>query len=379
VSAKKKQSAKAQERTPQLFDKIAKRLLRLSGRAVIRCINGLYDVNYPLHCPVEYPNPVSVNSKLQERRADMFMNILDDEPHCFHLEVQTDDALNMVIRMFEYDAAYAIATSSQELVPGARKKADAMWMMKFPAPLVLCWDARATSPDTLTVRILFSDKGSYDYEVPVFKLLDYTVGELEAKGLVILLPFCVIKFRDKVKEARTVAARVQLAAELRVIVNDVLAAFDRGVRAGYVLADDREDLIDSTDRLLRELYHPYTEFTEVKEMVKGIYETSFDKARKQIAAEKQNAEAEKRNGERNVEAEKRNTEAALRNAEAEKRNAEAEKRNAEAEKRNAEAANKKLAASERNTEEMLRNLEQLGVPRAMIEQARAMQAKAPPQ
>jgi hypothetical protein len=347
VSKKKRRAA--EERTFQLFDKLVKRLLRLSNRAVIRCINGLYRVDFPLDCPVDYPNPVSVNRKLQERRADMFITITHGEPHTYHVEVQTDDELNLIVRMFEYGTAYAITTAFRDMPPGVSRKPDADWVINFPSGLVLRWDTSDSSLDVLTLKIKFSENDVHDYKVPVFKLLNHSVRELEERGLLILLPFCVLKFRQRVVEA-TPEERRAFAAQTYGMAEELLAALERGERNGFLFERDTRDIVDSADQLLQELYHPYSEFTEVRDMMKGVYELRSDKMLKQLEAM-----------ERELEAERRNTEAERRNTEAERRNAEEERRNTEAERRNAEA--------ERET---VQNLERLGVSRELIERARNM-------
>jgi hypothetical protein len=285
---KAKKEKAAADKTPQLFDKLVKRILRLSSRAVIHCINGLYRSSYPLTCPVDYPNPVTVNPKMQERRADMLIRITYNGAHTYHMEIQTDDTLNIAVRMFEYGAAYAIGIAGRELPLDATKKADAVWVINFPAPLLLRWDTSATSPDTLTLKVKFSDTEIHDYNVPVFKLLKHSVEELEAQGLLILLPFCVLKLRQRVEEAQTPEERQALAEQMSDLVKELLVALERGERAGYLLSGDIPDILDCTDRLLRELYNSYTEFTEVREMVQGVYELRTDKLRKELATAQQN-------------------------------------------------------------------------------------------
>jgi hypothetical protein len=357
---KKKKKKATTEQTPQLFDKLVKRILRLSSRAVIYCINGLYHSSYPLECPVDYPNPVSVSPDLKERRADMLIRIMYNGPHTYHLEIQTDDALNIVVRMFEYGAAYGIGMAGRELPVGVTKKSDAVWVINFPTPLLLRWDTSDTSPDILTLDVRFgeTDTGTHCYKVPVFKLLKHSVEELEAQGLLILLPFCVLKLRERVKEAQPTEERQALAGQMRSLVEELLAALERGEQAGYLLSSDIPDILDSTDRLLRELYHPYTEFTEVRQMVQGVYELRTDKLRKELATAQQNAEKAERN-----------TKKAERNMKKAERNAEKAERNAEKAERNAEKAQQGIKVAQQT----LQNLEQLGVSRELIEQARKMQ------
>jgi hypothetical protein len=390
------------DRTPQLFDKLMKRLLRISSRAVIFCINGLFGTQFPLDCSVDYPNPVSVNPKLQERRADMLITITNEGiAHSFHIEVQTDEVMNLVVRMFEYDVAYAIGEAIRDIPLESSKVSDGIWTISLPLALVLRWSTCDTSPDTLILRIKFGENDTHDYKAPVFKLLNFSVRELEEKGLLLLLPFCTLKFRQQVKEADS-TMRQQLAGQMRGMVEELIAALERGEQSGFLFESDQRDILAATNQLLQELYHSYTEFTEVRKMLSGIYELRSDKERKQerkqlaaeyqkLAAERQRLAVERQKFE--VERQKFEVEFAAEcqklaaeyqqfTAEIEKQlAAEREKNTAEYRQKLEEDHEKFVAERERNTAERrdieatLWNLEQLGVSHDLIERAREMQGK----
>ena len=246
----------AGDHTPQLLDKLMKRLLRISSRAVIFCINGLFGTQFPLDCLVDYPNPVSVNPKLQERRADMLMPITYlGVVYPFHIEVQTDEVMNLVVRVFEYDVAYAIGEAIRDIPLESSKVSDGIWTISLPSALVLLWSTSDTSPDTLVLRIKFGENDTHDYKVPVFKLLNFSVRELEEKGLLLLMPFCTLKFRQQVKEVASAEERQRLAGQMRGMVEELIAALERGERTGFLFESDQRDILAATNQLLQELYH----------------------------------------------------------------------------------------------------------------------------
>jgi hypothetical protein len=236
------------------------------------------------------------------------------------------------VRRFEYDAAYAIAEAFRDIPIGSKKVSEGVWTIDFPSSLILRWDTSESSPDVLILRMRFSENDTHDYKVRVFKLLNFSVRELEAKGILILLPFCVLKFRQQVKEAQTAAEREQLAAQLHGIVEELIDVLEHGERAATLLDTDLCDILAATNQLLDELYHPYTEFTEVREMIDDIYELRSDKERK------------------------------------------VERKQAEMERKQAVAEAKKEARKEAKEEAdaAFRKLEALGVSRELIEQARNM-------
>ena len=65
--------------TNQLFDKIIKRAMRLSGRAVINFINGLFDKNFPVDSRVTYYSTENITDKFEKNVSDVIITINDTE------------------------------------------------------------------------------------------------------------------------------------------------------------------------------------------------------------------------------------------------------------------------------------------------------------
>jgi hypothetical protein len=61
----------------------------------------------------------------------------------------------------------------------------------FPQARVIYLTTTGKTPDKQTLRLRFPDDITYDYEVKTFNPLDYSVKELEKKGMALLLPFYV--------------------------------------------------------------------------------------------------------------------------------------------------------------------------------------------
>ncbi|MDR2483484.1 MAG: hypothetical protein LBD08_07640 [Treponema sp.] len=72
------------------------------------------------------------------------------------------------------------------------------------------------------------DGTSHTFTYPALKLLDYTVEELEERGLSILLPFYLLKLKKRVRAARTPEKRQELAGEMKDLVEKLTAALERG-------------------------------------------------------------------------------------------------------------------------------------------------------
>ena len=83
--------------TPQIFDLILKRMLHLSGPAVVQFINGLFGTDHPLDSVADYPNTESVSEKLRRLSSDMIVII--NGSHVYHLEAEIGEDENIVVRV----------------------------------------------------------------------------------------------------------------------------------------------------------------------------------------------------------------------------------------------------------------------------------------
>ncbi|MDR0655655.1 MAG: hypothetical protein LBG22_05010, partial [Treponema sp.] len=70
--------------THNVFDKVFKRLILSSKRAVIHLINGLFGTGYPLDSSVEYPNTEFITGQMKHLYSDILIVI--GGIHQYHLE-----------------------------------------------------------------------------------------------------------------------------------------------------------------------------------------------------------------------------------------------------------------------------------------------------
>jgi hypothetical protein len=114
----------------------------------------------------------------------------------------------------------------------------------------------------------FSKNSYYDYVIQNFNLLNYSVKELEKKGLAILLPFYVLKLRKQVEKAAPGAERKKFSAPMRKLLDNLEEAVENCSRKGQIDEQDALDIIKDLERLHLELYGKYEEFAEENIMAK---------------------------------------------------------------------------------------------------------------
>jgi hypothetical protein len=254
--------------TTQIFDLILKRLLRLSGPAVVQFINGLFGTNHPLDSKVEYPSTESVSRKLRKLLSDMI--VIVNGVH-YHIEAEIRDDETIVIRVFEYGFAEGLRTMT---VLGGGERIT----LKFPNARIIYWETTKKAPDEAVLALEFPDGGHYDYKVKTLKFLEHDIEELEKRKLALLLPFHVLKLRKEVVSAKTSSTRTKLAEEMKRLLDEVIGAIDRVADAGLMSESDSRSLLEYTERLYKELYKEYDEFKEVDVVLQDTILTYSEEA-----------------------------------------------------------------------------------------------------
>ncbi len=105
----------------------------------------------------------------------------------------------------------------------------------------------------------FGIQGSFEYKIPVFKLLEHSIEELSRRRMIILIPFMLLKLRDSLKKERTLE---NMEALRKLVLDDIISVINENQRAGNITAADAGRL----RRLIRKLYgHLYAHYEELAE------------------------------------------------------------------------------------------------------------------
>jgi hypothetical protein len=245
-----------------------KRLMHLSSVAIVHFINGLFGTNHPPDSTVEYPKTESVTRNLGHFISDILIVIA--KTFTYHIEAQIDNDENMAVRVFEYDwqSGLLSKTVSGNVID-----------VKIPRSIVIYWETTKSTPKTVILRLHFYDGTTFDYKIESFKFLDYTLKELEAKNLVILLPFYLLKLRKRVNAAlklpaaKSKAKLSALSAELRKIEEELMSVLERSRKAGVISESDSLEILEHSGKMREELYSSYEEFMEEESMLLKRLET----------------------------------------------------------------------------------------------------------
>jgi len=243
----------------QIYDKILKRILTLSARAVLNLINGLFGTNFPLDSKIVYNWTESVDDKLGRTIADTILTIyVGEDIYRFHIEAEIDcgstNDISIVLRVFDY--GYRDALKHREV---GKDKIT----LKFPQPKIILLEHNSNSPDEVTLELDFGTKGKIDFTVPTVKFLEYSIDELNAQRMVILLPLYLLKLRREIEKAIKQGTVRKNAQSLKDLINDnILKTIDENEKAGHIDSYDAYVLAGLVKKLYDHLYGNIKEFEE---------------------------------------------------------------------------------------------------------------------
>ena len=293
----------------QIYDKIFKKILTLSARAVINLINGLFLMNYPLDSTISYNWTEFEDDELKKILADTIITINGTDS--YHMEAQITEDESIIFRVIQY--GYSHANRNREIK-------DGVYRMHFPEPKII-YLCPTNAPDEYVLEIDYGSQGIFNYKVSTFKYLDIPLQELNQRRMVVLIPFQLLKLRDRLEKSRT---QEDLEVLKNLIQNDIIGGIDENVRVGNITVDDARRLKRLTHKLYEHIYSHYEEMEELNEMTDESLMLDIDiieKEHEKELAEKDKEIAEKDRTIAELEQERRRVE------EIEKRAEEAEEEN----------------------------------------------------
>lgn len=150
-------------------------------------------------------------------------------------------------RVFDYGYRYALKT---------REGKD---ILMFPEPRVIQLYKNKGISDVKSILLDFGTQGTFEYKVPVYKLLEHSLEELNQRRMVILVPFMMLKLRDSLQKERTPE---NMEALRKLILDDIIGIISENQSAGNITSTDANKLRGLIQKLYNHLYAHYEELVE---------------------------------------------------------------------------------------------------------------------
>lgn len=252
------------EEVHNIFDKIFKKCITLSAKAVVRMINGIFGTDYPDDSTLVYnwTEFVKDDKKISNVLADCIVTVNGE--HSYHMEAQTYVDNEVVFRVFDYGFAHAKRNAKEE-----RNR----YTMKFPSPVIIYLYYESEVPDEYVIELEFDEEqNDVDYKVPVIKLPGMTSQEMDKRNMVILVPFKLLKLREWVDKNKKVMTKTP--EELKYFIeNDIIGIIESNMIVGNITSTDAARLKKYT-LLLRDYICSHIGADGLEE-VRGMTDHSF--------------------------------------------------------------------------------------------------------
>ena len=262
----------------QIYDKAFKRILTLSEKTVINLINGLFDTDYPTNSKITYNWTEHEDRDLKRTLADSILTI--NGKNSYHIEAQMTEDEEIVFRFIEYGFGYAY--KNRTFVDGGER-------MIFPRPCILYLDEgkKDKVPDEYKLTLLFEDQGEFTYKVPLVKLQNMSVEELNRKKMIALLPFQLLKLRKKIENLRTQENLEELQS---FVMNDIIESIYENETVDNISHSDALDLMELTTKLYMKIYSKYKELVDFTmrmcdqslELISDKYEKTVEELEEEV-------------------------------------------------------------------------------------------------
>ncbi len=255
-------ATESSEEIYHIFDKVFKKIITLSSRAVVNLINGLFGTDYPLDSTITYNWTEFVDGNMRRVLADTIITI--NGKHSYHLEAQMEKDNSIVFRVFEYGFGHANRSRIQE---------SGRWVMRFPKPMIIYLYYEGEVPDEYSLFLEFDEgRDVYEYKVPVLKLPEVSSKELSDRKMVILIPFHVLKLRCALKQGNyTSVDELQ-----KHILNDIIGNIKENLRLGNITLEDSLKLRRYLMRLCDYLSKHHKELEGMRDMTDESFMTDID-------------------------------------------------------------------------------------------------------
>jgi len=238
-----------------IYDKMCKRILTLSTKAVINLINGLYETDYPTDSTITYNWTEYEDQNLKRTLADTIITI--NNRFSYHMEIQMTVDDEIVFRVIEYGFGHAyknrICEKGKEVLP-------------FPEPKVIYLSENniESIPDKYSVELDFGAQGSFTYKVPVTVLQKITPEELTRRKMIILIPFYLLKLRSALTQSRSETNKKALK---NLIENDIVNSIKMNLELGNISSEDGLALHNMIQKLYWHIYSDYEELEDITMMI----------------------------------------------------------------------------------------------------------------
>ncbi|MCH5281843.1 MAG: hypothetical protein J1E61_10280 [Lachnospiraceae bacterium] len=251
----------------KLWDEIFKAIVSAMPHQIFPVIKEAYGREYPKETPITFlateHSTYQKNKGKKPSSTFMDLNLLVDERDIYHFECQMKNDKKMSIRMFSYDVSTAVAHGTK-----IDEEAGEI-TLRFPSSVVVYPKKNKAIPDTLRLKLIFSDHTEHIYEIPTIKIQSYSIQEIREKHLDFFIPFIILRLEPKLRKD---IKKPLTADELTAFVQEAILVLNEELKDHYITEQEQKDYIAL---FLMAADHVLRDHDELREEVHNMLETKI--------------------------------------------------------------------------------------------------------
>ena len=192
------------------YDDVFKALVLYCPSLLLLLLNELFGEHYTGKETVEHLNSehftTHADGTQEKHMTDSHFITVEEMRRTYVVECETNPDGAILLRIFGYGVQIMQAGATQE---------GNVLNATFPHIAIVALRSRKSTPEEMTVRVTFPNNETVSFNVPVFRVKDYTLNEIREKKLFFVLPFYLFTHEGRFPEYESDATK------LRVLQDDV--------------------------------------------------------------------------------------------------------------------------------------------------------------
>lgn len=228
--------------TDIIYHHVFKRCFSFSDRLVIALVNSCFSTHHPPDSQVDCEFAEGIVTPFNQLWTRIMITI--NGTQCYHLFLQLRQTGRGLFPIFNCDYQHILLNTSP---------CDPH--ITFPEPVIIYLADESHLPDTYDLNVHIGSQNNICCHIPIYNFSSMTLLEIADAGMIILLPFYILKLHDQIIENHSPKALNELK---HILLNDIPDIFYKQLSAGLLSVNE---ILVLQNQLLELYDFFYSDFT----------------------------------------------------------------------------------------------------------------------
>lgn len=224
-----------------IWDKMIKRLIQLHPKLIFPIIEEKFGKKYMENVEIEFLTTEYSLESVKENGKKVFRAVYADIvlkialKDIYHLECQLVPNKEMKIRMYEYDNQITLLHRKRIWEQGEDEE------LAFPYSVIIYLTHTSNTPDEERLRVKLPNGETWEYVIPVLKVQEYTLEQIQGKKLYFLIPLLSLRYYS----IKNKGVRKNMPIPLTQFLEQCIMIIKEGVKKNYLTEQIGIDIMDA--------------------------------------------------------------------------------------------------------------------------------------